>query len=67
MYADNANLHLYSQVWCLWAYYGYVDTDNDDVRNTGANPNHDSPGQRQRQHRVDAQREEEEKCYLRGW
>lgn len=64
--SNTENLYLHSQVWCLWACDGNVDADDDDVRNTGPYPNHEGPGQRERQHCVHTQREEKEKRYLRG-
>lgn len=51
---QTANLYLYSQVSCPWACNRYVDTDDDNVRKTGPNPNYEGPGQRERQHCVHA-------------
>lgn len=58
-------LYLHSQVLCLRACDRDIDTDDDDVWNTGPNPNHEGPGHRERQHCVHTQREEEEKRHLR--
>lgn len=59
-------IYLHNQVWRLWACDGNVDADDDDVRDAGPYPDHERPGHGERQHRVDAQREEEEKRHLRG-
>lgn len=58
-------VNLHSQIWCLWSGDRNVDADDDDVRNTGPYPDHEGPGQRERQHRVHAEREEEEERNLR--
>lgn len=61
---EQTKSHLRNQVWCVWACDWDVDTDDDDVRNTGPYPHHEGPGHWEGEHGVHTEREEEEKRYL---
>lgn len=47
-------LYLLSQLWCFWTLDGNINTDDDDVRDTGSYSNYEGPGQREGQHCVNA-------------
>lgn len=57
-------LYLLGQLWGVWTLDGDVHADDDNVRKAGSYANYEGPGQRQGQHGVNAQREEDEKRHL---